>query len=218
MGTKRLRRRSEVDWWAFERRAWSGGCLWVAGVDEAGRGPLAGPVVAAAVQFRDRARIPGVDDSKKLTAGERESLYPLITSAAAWGVGIVSAREIDRLGIRRATLRAMCEAVGRLEPGPRLILVDGIDRLPLATEQETLIGGDGRCFSIAAASIVAKVTRDRLMDGFDARFPLYGFSQHKGYGTRFHLDRLRLYGPCPIHRRTFRGVVEDARAEQLPAS
>ncbi|MBI3013813.1 MAG: ribonuclease HII [Candidatus Tectomicrobia bacterium] len=198
-----------MDWWAREQAARAAGFIRIAGVDEAGRGPLAGPVVAAAVHFPVPVPIPDLNDSKKLKPAAREALYERITTCGAkWGLGIVAAPEIDRINIRQATLRAMCEAVAGLEFPPDLILVDGLDRLPLPTAQETLIGGDACCASIAAASILAKVTRDRLMDEFELKFPQYGFSLHKGYPTRLHLDRLKLYGPCPIHRRTFRGVSE----------
>lgn len=187
----------------------------IAGVDEAGRGPLAGPVVAAAVLlpagFDDR----GLDDSKKLSAKQREKLYARIVSAAsAVGVGLVEAKQIDATDIRRASLEAMRLAYAELlQKGPSadLILVDGRDLFPLPegaapVEQRAIVGGDGKCRTVAAASIVAKVHRDRLMLNFHARWPEYGFDRHKGYPTRAHLEALRRWGPCPIHRRTFRGV------------
>lgn len=197
------------DWWEWEQAGSAAGFIRIAGVDEAGRGPLAGPVVAAAVHFPEPVPIPRLNDSKKLKPATREDLYTRITDCGVkWGLGIVPAEEIDRINIRQATLKAMCEAVAGLGSSPDLILIDGIDRLPLPTAQKTLIGGDACCASIAAASILAKVTRDRLMDKFELEFPQYGFSLHKGYPTPLHLDRLRLYGPCPIHRRTFHGVSE----------
>ena len=191
----------------YERAAWRSGLKQVAGVDEAGRGPLAGPVVAAAVILDRDRRLKGVDDSKRLTPAQRERLFEqILERAPGLGIGIVDPQTIDRVNILEATRLAMYEALGKLAPRPDLVLIDAL-RLPaLAVSQKPLIKGDRRSASIAAASIVAKVTRDRLMLEADARFPEYGFARHKGYPTREHLAALEKHGPCPIHRRTFHGV------------
>jgi ribonuclease HII len=184
--------------------------LCIAGVDEVGRGPLAGPVIAAAVIFPPAARIPGITDSKKLTAKQREALFPLIRERAlAIGLGSVEAGEVDRINILQASLKAMKTAVLRLPISPDLLLVDGNQALDLTISQQCLIRGDARSLTIGAASIVAKVIRDKLMETCHLRFPEYNFSGNKGYGTREHLEALRRYGPCPLHRRTFRRVVLD---------
>ncbi|MDZ7337370.1 MAG: ribonuclease HII [candidate division KSB1 bacterium] len=190
---------------AYERGLWSAGIVPVAGVDEAGRGPLAGPVVAAAVVFAPGTYIPGVDDSKRLSAEARQRLYPeIFRHAAALAIGVVQPAEIDRLNIRNATHLAMRKALSRLTVRPAHVLVDG-EALPgLDIPQTALVGGDGRCFSVAAASIVAKVVRDRLMIAYDRLFPEYGFAEHKGYGTVRHIAAIRTHGLCPIHRRSFR--------------
>jgi ribonuclease HII len=185
----------------------------MAGVDEAGRGPLAGPVVAGAVITRPGDTIPGVRDSKLLTPRERERLYQIITSRAlSWGVGIVGPREIEKYNILQATLRAMKAAVLSLDPAPDFLLIDGINPIPLDLPQRAIKRGDTSCFSIAAASIVAKVTRDRLMMEYHQVYPLYNFARHKGYPTRVHREAIRQYGCCEIHRRTFRGVKEHLEA------
>jgi ribonuclease HII len=191
----------------YERAAWRSGLKQVAGVDEAGRGPLAGPVVAAAVILDRDRRVKGVDDSKRLTPAQRERLFEqILERAPGLGIGIVDPQTIDRVNILEATRLAMYEALGKLTPRPDLVLIDAL-RLPALTlRQKPLIKGDRRSASIAAASIVAKVTRDRLMLEADARFPEYGFARHKGYPTREHLAALEKHGPCPIHRRTFHGV------------
>ncbi len=190
--------------YAFESRALAriSGC--VAGVDEAGRGPLAGPVVAAAVIFAKK-RIPkGLDDSKKLSAAKREDLYALIMEkAVAVGVGEACVDEIDLLNIRQATHLAMARAVRALVPAPSFALVDGNDAPALPCPCETIIGGDGRSVSIAAASIVAKVTRDRLMVALHETHPHYGWASNKGYGTEEHLLALKRHGATPHHRRSF---------------
>lgn len=189
----------------FERRHWNAGTALVAGIDEAGRGPLAGPVVAAAVVFPPEVWIQGVDDSKLLGAPARERLHDVILSCAAdVGVASVSHEEIDSLNILRATFKAMRDAVSRLRVAPGHLLVDGPRFDHPAIPCTPVVDGDARCFSIAAASIVAKVTRDRLMEEYARRWPEYGFARHKGYGTPAHLEALRKYGPCPIHRRSFR--------------
>jgi ribonuclease HII len=190
----------------FEEDIWKRGILRVAGIDEAGRGPLAGPVVAAAVMLPRGAGIEGVDDSKKLSARRREELFAKVTSlAVSYGVGIVSHRVIDEINIYQATLRAMADAVSQLSPPPQHLLVDGPGyRRESPIPFTAIVDGDAKCFSIAAASIVAKVARDRIMMEYDRLFPHYGFAQHKGYGTARHLEALRTYGPCEIHRRSFR--------------
>lgn len=177
----------------------------VAGVDEVGRGCLAGPVVAAAVVFDPRRAVPGVADSKTVPAAERERLFVAIAAAAvAWSAAVVSPGEIDRLNIHRASLRAMREAVMALSPLPGFVLVDGFPIPDLVMAQRAVIGGDRQSAAIAAASIVAKVTRDRLMLTLHAEDPRYGFDRHKGYATRDHLDAVGRFGYSPAHRRTFR--------------
>jgi ribonuclease HII len=189
------------------------GYQWMAGVDEAGRGPLAGPVVAAAVIINAGNKIPGVRDSKLLTPGQREQLYQIITACAlSWGVGIVGPREIEKHNILQATIRAMKEAVLSLDPSPDFLLIDGINPLPLDIPQRAVKKGDARCPSISAASIVAKVTRDRLMLEYHRVYPLYNFACHKGYPTKEHREAIRRYGCCEIHRRTFKGVKEHLEA------
>lgn len=176
----------------------------VAGVDEAGRGPLAGPVVVASV-ILDPARIPdGLNDSKKLTAKKREALYDLIVTDAQCAIAVVSATTIDAINIRAATLRGMREAVMALAVKPGFVLIDGRD-VPqdLPCQGQALIGGDGLSLSIAAASIVAKVTRDRMMQRAALAWPVYGFDTHMGYGTATHLKAIKDFGPSPIHRMSF---------------
>jgi ribonuclease HII len=193
---------------AYERLAWSSGFLVVAGVDEVGRGALAGPVVAAAVVL-DPDRVPvGLDDSKRLAPKRREELDELVrASALCWRVARVEADEIDRVNILRASLRAMRLALDGLGRVADHVLVDGNVCIPdWPRSQATVIGGDGLSASIAAASIVAKVARDRLMAEYDDVWPGYGFGDHAGYGTRAHRDAIERLGPCPLHRRTFRGV------------
>jgi ribonuclease HII len=181
------------------------GYVHVAGVDEVGRGCLAGPVVAAAVVLRADAHVAGVADSKVLTPAQRERLYPQITDAAvAWGVRIIEADEIDRLNIHRASLKAMREAVLSLVPLPSFVVVDGFRIPDLVIPQRPIVGGDRRSTAIAAASILAKVTRDRLMAALHEADPRYGFDRHKGYATAGHLDAVGRFGYSPNHRRTFR--------------
>lgn len=178
----------------------------VAGVDEVGRGPLAGPVVAAAVVLGD-ARIDGLADSKTLEAAERERLFrEIVDGADGVGVGWATTRQIDRLNILRATHQAMSLAVRRLPRPPAHLLVDGRPVPLLGGEQTALVGGDGLCACISAASIVAKVVRDRFMERLAGRFPAYGFDRNKGYGTAEHIRALAESGPCPHHRRTFAPV------------
>lgn len=180
----------------------------VAGVDEAGRGPLAGPVVAAAVILDPEVRWKGIADSKTVAAEQREELYArVLNQARAFAWAVVGPREIDRRNIRRASLTAMTRAVGRLRIEPDLVLVDGRDVVPeCRLPQQAVIDGDARMLSIAAASIVAKVVRDRIMTRLDRVWPDYGFAQHKGYGTPEHLDALDRHGPCPLHRYSFRPI------------
>jgi len=188
--------------------------LMLAGVDEAGRGPLAGPVVAAAVVLTPGGRWEGLDDSKKVAPSEREALYARVSNesrAFAWAV--VGPRTIDRYNIRQASLAAMRIAVTRLGLAPDLVLVDGTDEVPdLPYAQQAVVDGDARMLSIAAASIVAKVVRDRIMERLDRRWPGYGFAQHKGYGTPEHLEALARLGPCPLHRYSYAPV----RVQTLP--
>ncbi|ACM19852.1 ribonuclease HII [Geotalea daltonii FRC-32] len=184
----------------------------LAGVDEAGRGPLAGPVVAAAVILPAGIGLSEVDDSKKLTSGKRDELFEVImANALAVGVGLSDAGVIDRINILQATLAAMKEALSLLFIKPDYVLVDGISKIPVTIPQKTIKKGDGTSLSIAAASIVAKVHRDRLMVSYDAEFPQYGFAAHKGYGCVDHLKAIAEYGPCPIHRMTFSGVKEHVK-------
>lgn len=197
------------DMLCFERLARKQGYGIVAGIDEAGRGPLAGPVVAAAVVLPDGIVLPGVTDSKQLHARRREELLCLIQGTAlAIGVGCADAAAIDEHNILRATLMAMADAVAQITPSPDFLLIDGITPLPLSIPQRTIKKGDSLSLSVAAASIIAKVTRDRLMEEYDRRYPGYGFAGHKGYGSAAHLAAIGRLGPCPIHRKTFRGVRE----------
>lgn len=183
----------------------------VAGVDEAGRGCLAGPVVAAAVILRHEVVLPDLTDSKLLTPAVRLRLAEAIhTAATSWAVAVVEAEDIDATDILRATLRAMTEAVAQLAPPPDLVLVDGNARPHLPMPARAIIQGDLRVPPISAASILAKVTRDRIMEDWAVRFPAYGFAQHKGYGTLAHRAAILRYGVSPIHRRTFAGVREYA--------
>lgn len=183
------------------------GVALLCGVDEAGRGPLAGPVVAAAVILPEGCYIPGVRDSKALSPRQRERLYrEVVRQAVDFSVGVVGPQEIDALNILRATQRAIALAVGGLRPRPELALVDGLPVPGLPVAQEAVVGGDASTHVIAAASIVAKVTRDRIMAAYAALYPEYGFAVHKGYGTPGHLANLRRCGPCPLHRRSFAPV------------
>lgn len=192
---------------AFERAAVQAGDAPVAGIDEAGRGPWAGPVVAAAV-ILDPDNVPaGLNDSKALSETARVRAYEAIVASADVGIGISDVDVIDATNILRATDRAMCAAVSSLRAAPRRLLIDG-NRVPpeIAIRAECLVKGDSRSLSIAAASIVAKVTRDRLMVALAERYPAYGFEQHKGYGTASHRAALAKHGPCPAHRRSFRPI------------
>ncbi|MEJ2537567.1 MAG: ribonuclease HII [Calditrichia bacterium] len=188
----------------LETLFWQSGLSRIAGVDEAGCGPLAGPVVAAAVIFPPYAHIAEVKDSKKLTAKKREELYSIIVdSAISFGIGIVPPEEIDRINIRQATFKAMRKAIGNLKTQPDYVLFDGYELPEKLLSQEAVINGDDHSFTIAAASILAKVSRDRLMLDWHDKYPIYGFNRHKGYGTEYHRTMLAKYGPCEIHRRSF---------------
>ncbi|GAU09965.1 ribonuclease HII [Desulfoplanes formicivorans] len=179
----------------------------VAGVDEAGRGCLAGPVVAAAVILPADYDLPGLTDSKQLTLAGRQRLEPLIRDqAVAWSLGLSWPREIESINILRASLVAMRRAVCTLRTVPAYVLVDGNQKIPFSLPQESVIGGDAKVPCISAASVLAKTFRDRLMVHLDRRYPGYGFAEHKGYGTRAHQALLAGKGPCPMHRTTFRGV------------
>ncbi len=191
----------------FEQEARRRGYRRIAGIDEAGRGPLAGPVVAAAVILPPHARLTGVDDSKQLPEAERERLYQVILDKAVGvGIGSADAGEIDALNILEASRLAMCRAIANLDPAPDYLLTDAVTLPAIHTPVRPIIKGDALSLSIAAASIIAKVTRDRLMVAFHETFPQYNFLSHKGYGTAEHLRMLARFGPCPIHRRTFAPV------------
>ena len=199
----------EVDLWFFEKKASKKGFLKIAGIDEAGRGPLAGPVVSAAVIFPDSLPPLGIDDSKKLTPKKRDYLFDKIFDlAVAVGTGIVGPLEIDRINILEAARLSMVLAVKNLKAPPDYLLIDGTFRIASDLPQETIRKGDSLSISIAAASIVAKVTRDRMMAKYHQEYPQFGFCQHKGYPTKAHKAAIREYGCCPIHRRSFKGVKE----------
>jgi ribonuclease HII len=188
----------------IERTLWKQGIESVAGVDEAGRGPLAGPVVAAAVIFPKECIVEHVDDSKKCTPKQREKLYTLIMERAlSVGLGVVDHEVIDRINILQATIMAMRKSIENMNIQPEYSLIDGNSFTHATLRFRNIVGGDARSFTIAAASIIAKVTRDRLMCELDLRFPQYGFARHKGYGTRRHIEAIRMYGLCEIHRRSF---------------
>lgn len=192
-----------------EREAEQSGYRCVAGVDEAGRGPLAGPVVAAAVVLPSELSMPGLRDSKKLSPALRERWFVEIQEKClGMGIGIVDENTIDTINILQAALLAMKCAVEQLSAPVDFLLIDGNRGIESAIGQKTIIGGDDASLSIAAASVLAKVTRDRLMVGYHAQYPQYEFSRHKGYGTQLHRDRIKQYGPCAIHRKTFKGVAE----------
>ena len=198
-----------MELWEHERLAWSSGVETVCGVDEAGAGPLMGPVYAAAVILPRELDIPGLNDSKKLTEKKREALYEIITAqAAAWSVARVEAAEIDKMDILNARMLAMQKVLDGLPLRPDLALIDGNrdhgSRYAIEIPHRLIVGGDGKSASIAAASILAKVSRDRYVSTeLDAKYPQYQFAKHKGYGTRLHYEMLDQYGPCPEHRRTF---------------
>jgi len=202
------------DMMRFEYQVRENGFRRIAGVDEAGRGPLAGPIVAAAVILEKP--LPGLDDSKKLSAAQRDRTYEaLVHSDCPIGVAVVEAADIDRVGIQSANYSAMAKAVAAIEEAPDFLLVDGFVISGCSLPQKRLVKGDRRSASIAAASIIAKVTRDRLMDELDKRYPVYGFARHKGYGTSDHLEALQRFGPCPVHRKSFSPITESIATEML---
>jgi ribonuclease HII len=188
----------------FEKIAYQEGYQLVAGIDEAGRGPLAGPVVAAAVILPPGYLNSEINDSKKLSAAKREELYEIISKeAVAIGMMVVDADVIDRVNILQATLQAMRDAVLELPTSPDFLLIDGNQRVPILTPQKPIVKGDALSISIAAASIIAKVSRDRIMEMYHRQFPQYNFQQNKGYGTKEHLDAIKQFGICKIHRKSF---------------
>jgi len=197
------------DLWYFEKEATQKGCKNIAGIDEAGRGPLAGPVVSAAVILPASFHDPEITDSKKLSPRKRERLFNIIYDrAVAVGIGIVDAVEIDRINILQASLLSMAIAVDNLDPQPDYLLIDGTFPISSGLSQQPIPKGDALSISIAAASIVAKVSRDRLMQNYHHYYPQFDFPKHKGYPTRAHKEAIRKFGFSPIHRRSFRGVKE----------
>ena len=203
-----MKQKPEIDLWAEERRLWQTGCGTICGADEAGAGPLAGPVYAAAVILPREAELPGLNDSKKLSPKQRDRLYDaILETAVGWAVTSVSAAEIDEIDILNARIRAMDTAIKALAVQPDMALIDGNrdhgSCCAIENPHALLIHGDGRSASIAAASILAKVSRDRYMGTLAAQYPQYGFEKHKGYGTKAHYAALDQYGPSPEHRRSF---------------
>ena len=195
--------KTEKDTLVFEREMLAQGAEFIGGMDEAGRGPLAGPVVAAAVIMPLDCVIEGVDDSKQVSEKKRERLYDeIVEKAIAYKICLVDEKTIDEINILNATKKAMTECVQGLSVRPDVVLVDAV-KLALEVPTKAIIKGDALSYSIAAASILAKVYRDRLMREYDKQYPQYGFAKHKGYGTKDHIEAIRTYGPCPIHRRTF---------------
>lgn len=188
----------------MERALHKEGYAIVCGADEAGRGPLAGPVCAAAVILPEGAELPGLNDSKKLTEKKREALFPLIKETAiSYGIAFATVEEIEEMNILRAALLAMDRAIAQLDPQPALALIDGNTTKGISLPARSVIGGDGKCACIAAASVLAKVTRDHLMLKLAEQYPQYGFEKHKGYGTKAHYEAIGQYGPCPAHRPSF---------------
>jgi ribonuclease HII len=199
----------------IEREFFRKGFRLIAGVDEAGRGPLAGPVVAASVVFDERIEIDGINDSKKLTSKEREQLEKEIKQKAlAYSIFVVDVDEINKLNILRSSLFAMEQSILQLELKPDLILVDGNYKLNLSIENQPIVKGDSKCFSIAAASILAKTYRDRLMIELSEKFPEYKFHKNKGYPTREHIEAILKFGPCEIHRKKFLRKIYERKSEQ----
>ncbi len=208
--------------WHLERDAASRGYRCIAGTDEAGRGPLAGPVVSAAVVLPQGFHAPGLTDSKKVSSGRRNHFYnEIYRQAMTVGIGIVDPIFIDRHNILNASLLSMAFAVANLTPSPDYLLIDGPHRIPFdrlwgtMIKQNAVIKGDSKSISIAAASIVAKETRDRLMARYHDEYPHYGFARHKGYPTQAHKEALKIYGYCPIHRKTFKGVIPNAITDRV---
>ncbi len=197
----------QVNLYKFEEELYDSGKLYIAGCDEAGRGPLAGPVVVAAVILKPNTHIKGINDSKKLTEKKREELYKIIIKEAlCYNIVFVSEKEIDRLNILQATKKGMMECLLGLEIKPEHALIDAVSLNELPIEHTSIIKGDAKSASIAAASILAKVSRDHYMEKMDIKYPNYGFKKHKGYCTKAHIKALEMYGPCKIHRKTFNPV------------
>ncbi|NLA87073.1 MAG: ribonuclease HII [Clostridiales bacterium] len=193
-----------MSWWEYEKAVAADGWSILCGVDEAGRGSLAGPVCAAAVILPPGVVLEGLNDSKKLTAARREKLFDIITEkSVSYAIAFASEQEIDELNILNATYLAMNRAIKKLEPAPEIALIDGNRAKGIQCLNRCIVGGDGKSASIAAASILAKVSRDRFMLELSERYPEYGFHTHKGYGTANHYSMLRKYGPSPVHRKTF---------------
>ncbi len=192
----------------FEKQLKKSGFLSIAGVDEVGRGPLAGPVMAVACILPDPFLINGVNDSKKISPSKRKSIYEELIRCVSFGVGEASVEEIDQINIFQATLLAMQRAIAKIPQKPDYLLIDG-NKLPSTSiPGKAVVGGDALCLSIGAASIIAKVIRDEIMENWDKKWPEYGFAKHKGYGTKEHLEALATWGPCPLHRRSFSPVKE----------
>ena len=193
-----------IELWTLENEIYAGGVKLLCGVDEAGRGPLAGPVCAAAVILPQNCEIQGLNDSKKLTEKKREALFDVICAAAvSYGIAFATVEEIEEYNILGATFMAMNRAIAKLDPVPELALIDGNRNTGIMISSRCVIGGDGKCADIAAASVLAKVTRDRYMLQMAELYPQYGFEKHKGYGTKAHYEAIRAYGPSPIHRPSF---------------
>ena len=193
-----------IELWTLENEIYAGGIKLLCGVDEAGRGPLAGPVCAAAVILPQNCEIQGLNDSKKLTEKKREALFDVICAAAvSYGIAFATVEEIEEYHILGATFMAMNRAVAMLDPVPELALIDGNRNTGIQIPSRCIVGGDGKCADIAAASVLAKVTRDRYMRQMAELYPQYGFEKHKGYGTKAHYEAIRAYGPSPIHRPSF---------------
>ena len=193
-----------IELWTLENEIYAGGVKLLCGVDEAGRGPLAGPVCAAAVILPQNCEIEGLNDSKKLTEKKREALFDVICAAAvSYGIAFATVEEIEEYNILGATFMAMNRAVAQLDPVPELALIDGNRNTGIQIPSRCIVGGDGKCADIAAASVLAKVTRDRYMRQMAELYPQYGFEKHKGYGTKAHYEAIRAYGPSPIHRPSF---------------
>ena len=193
-----------IELWTLENEIYAGGVKLLCGVDEAGRGPLAGPVCAAAVILPQNCEIQGLNDSKKLSEKKREALFDVIcASAVSYGIAFATVEEIEEYNILGATFMAMNRAIAKLNPVPELALIDGNRNTGIQIPSRCVIGGDGKCADIAAASVLAKVTRDRYMLQMAELYPQYGFEKHKGYGTKAHYEAIRAYGPSPIHRPSF---------------
>ena len=199
-GEARLKKLKEIEKEFFDK-----GIKYIAGIDEAGRGPLAGPVVVSSVILPADSMIEGVNDSKKVSENKREKLYDIITNEAiSYGVGIIYPEEIDEINILQATKKGLTMAIKQMEIKPNIIMVDALTKIDtLGIPYKSIIKGDAKCYSISAASIIAKVTRDRIMREWDKVYPQYGFASHKGYGTAKHIAAIKEYGLCPIHRRSF---------------